>query len=182
MPTATTAALTMALTMALTTAGLLHRARRVHRRPAARLLLRARRHAPPARALLLRGQPHRAPTLALCLSLSLALALNLAVIRDLTLALSRSLILGLTLGLTKALALPKRNPNPSPNVVRSCSWRCCSTATSFVRLVALLRSRPRRKSGRRCAAPALAFSAPAPTQAPTLGRAPAGYQPSRKPR
>ena len=83
---ALTKALTMALTIALTTAGLLHRARRVHRRPAARLLLRARRHAPPARALLRRGQPHRAPTLALSLSLSLALALNLVA----TLALIRA--------------------------------------------------------------------------------------------
>ena len=64
---APTMVLTMALTMALTTAGLLHRACRVHHRSAARLLLRARRHAPPARALLLRGQPHRAPTLALSL-------------------------------------------------------------------------------------------------------------------
>ena len=86
----------------------------------------------------------------------------------------------------ETLALPKRNPSLALNVARSCSWRCCSTATSFVRLVAprggSSRSRPRRKSGRRCAAPALTYSAPAPTQAPTLGRAPAGYQPCRKPR
>ena len=91
-----------------------------------------------------------------------------------------------TLGLTETLALPKRNPSLALNVARSCSWRCCSTATSFVRLVAprggSSRSRPRRRSGRRCAAPALTYSAPAPTQAPTLGRAPAGYQPCRKPR
>ena len=86
----------MALTMALTTAGLLHRARRVHRWSAARLLLRARRHAPPARALLRRGQPHCAPTLALSLSLSLALALNLVATLALIRALSPALLLGLT--------------------------------------------------------------------------------------
>ena len=86
----------------------------------------------------------------------------------------------------ETLALPKRNPSLALNVARSCSWRCCSTATSFVRLVAprggSSRSRPRRKSGRRCAAPALAYSAPAPTQAPTVGPTPAGYQLRRKPR
>ena len=42
--------------------------------------------------------------------------------------------------------------------------------------------RPRHNSGRRCAAPALTYLAPAPTQAPTLGPAPAGYQPRCKPR
>ena len=82
----------------------------------------------------------------------------------------------------ETLALPKRNPSLALNVARSCSWRCCSTATSFVRLVAprggSSRSRPRRRSGRRCAAPASTYLAPAPTQAPAL----AGYQPSCKPR
>ena len=62
----------------LAMADLFHRACRVHRRSAARLLLRACRHAPPACALLRRGHAHGAPTLALCLCLTLSLALALA--------------------------------------------------------------------------------------------------------